>query len=131
MVSAAVLRLRRERGWSAATLADRCAELGYPVPRSVIANMEIGRRDDVSAAELLILARALDVAPVDLLVDAQPDVLVELLPGRLDAVRDARAWLVGEAKFGVRTCPCAVCHGVPPRGFVCGSCGRESAEVDG
>jgi hypothetical protein len=52
---------------SAQRLADRCAELGYPVPRNVIANLESGRKDSVSVAELLVVAEALEVPPVLLL----------------------------------------------------------------
>src|SRR5829696_2982777 len=41
-----VRELREERGWSAARLAERCAELGAPqITASVIANIETGRRD--------------------------------------------------------------------------------------
>jgi len=44
--------------------ANRTAELGYKLPRSVPANLKNERRDRTSVAELLILAAALDVPPV-------------------------------------------------------------------
>ena len=45
---------------SAQQLADRTAELGAPIPRSVLANLESGRRETVSVAEILVLAAALE-----------------------------------------------------------------------
>ncbi|MEV0282454.1 helix-turn-helix transcriptional regulator, partial [Streptomyces sp. NPDC050610] len=43
-VAGEVRRRRKEKGWSAQDLADRCERLGHPIPRNVIANMESGRR---------------------------------------------------------------------------------------
>ena len=48
-------------------LADVTDELGMPIPRSVLANLESGRRETVTVAEVLVLAAALDVAPIDLI----------------------------------------------------------------
>ena len=63
-------------------LADRTAELGMPIPRSVLANLESGRRDTVSVAEVLVLAAALDVAPVELICPVGFDKQMGMLPGR-------------------------------------------------
>jgi transcriptional regulator with XRE-family HTH domain len=55
---------RRRQGISAARLAERCAELGMPeLNRDVIANIETGRRHDVSVDQLWTLAAALNVPP--------------------------------------------------------------------
>lgn len=67
---------------SAQALANRCEELGYGVPRSVITNLENGRRDTVTVAELLIFGAALSIPPLLLLypvgeLDAQ-----DVLPDR-------------------------------------------------
>lgn len=75
LVAERVKEIRQQRGWSAEQLAARCAELGAPeITRSVIANIETGRRDkdgrrrrDVTVEELLVLAYALDAYPPDLL----------------------------------------------------------------
>lgn len=64
-------------------LADRTAELGMPIPRSVLANLESGRRETVSAAEVVILAAALDIAPIELISPVGFDQQVEMLPGRM------------------------------------------------
>lgn len=62
------LEIRRLRGKrSAQWLADRTRELGSPVTRAVISDLEIGRRRYVTTAEVVVLARALDTAPIALL----------------------------------------------------------------
>ncbi|WP_051798392.1 hypothetical protein [Streptomyces sp. NRRL S-337] len=52
---------------SAQDLADACAEIGYPIPRNVIANMESGRRAVLSLVEVMVLAKALRTPPICLL----------------------------------------------------------------
>lgn len=65
-VALEVRRLRKGRG-AAQWLANRTRELGFEVSRSVISDLEVGRRRYVTVAELIILARALDTAPIALL----------------------------------------------------------------
>ena len=65
---------------SAQQMADRCAQHGVPVHRSVIANLENGRRPVVSVAELLAFAAALEMPALELLVPRSAT-QVELLPG--------------------------------------------------
>lgn len=68
-VAGRVKELRQRRGWSAAVLADHCQRAGMPeLNRSVIANVESGRRKYVTIDEMLTLAYVLDVAPVHLLI---------------------------------------------------------------
>lgn len=50
--------LRRRRGWSAADLAAVLAGLGHPVSRSVLANMEGGRKHTISVDLAFALAAA-------------------------------------------------------------------------
>jgi transcriptional regulator with XRE-family HTH domain len=75
-VAQQVRELRHKRGWSAQDLANRCAEIGAAdMTSAVLANIETGRRHprtgirrrQVTVEELLTLARALDVLPIDLL----------------------------------------------------------------
>ena len=66
--------LRTRRGWSAERLAEECAREGADgLNRSVIANIESGRRKYVTVDEALLLAWVLDVAPIHLLVPTEPD----------------------------------------------------------
>jgi transcriptional regulator with XRE-family HTH domain len=94
---AAAIRRRREAGkLSAQQVADRCDRLGFPVPRSVIANLENGRRESLSVAELLTLAAALEVAPLELLVPLGREPDAEILPGIHVPTWDAAQWVAGD-----------------------------------
>jgi hypothetical protein len=77
-VSQEVRRLRGSR--STQWLADRTKDLDYPVSRSVIADLENGRRRYVTTAELIILARALDTAPIMLLFPPPYDEFIDARP---------------------------------------------------
>lgn len=69
-------RLREIRGLSAQDLADRCSELGAPqLSRGVISNIE-SRKENVSIEEVLVLASALDVSPVQLFTPADDEQIV-------------------------------------------------------
>jgi len=95
-VAGAVRSARKENGLSAQDVADATAELGYPISRSRIANLENGRKQGVDVAELAVLAAALGVPPVTLLYGGQPDRDVEMLPGRTEASVFALAWFTGD-----------------------------------
>jgi transcriptional regulator with XRE-family HTH domain len=116
VVASQVRLWRDKRGLSAQRLADRTAGLAGPIPRNVLANLEGGRRDTVSVAELFILAKALNAAPVDLLFPADADAEVEVAPGEFLSRDRAVAWLA--------TAQCPTCDGEPPAGFACNACGR-------
>lgn len=70
-------RGRRSAQW----LADRTAELGYPITRAQIANYESGRKRSLDIAELIVLAAALDTSPVMLVYPGPYDSEVEVVPG--------------------------------------------------
>ncbi|MFJ3909558.1 transcriptional regulator [Streptomyces vinaceus] len=53
--------------WSAQDLADRCDQIGFPIPRNVIANMESGRRAVLPLVEVMVLAEALYTHPLRLI----------------------------------------------------------------
>ena len=91
---------RTARGLRAQQLADRCAELGAPIKRSVLANLENGRRDFLTVTELLVLAAALGVAPTLLvfpLDDATAD--VEVLPSVTAPAWNAAPWFTGRRTY--------------------------------
>jgi transcriptional regulator with XRE-family HTH domain len=96
-------QIRKRRGMSAQALADATAELGYPIARSVIANLENGRRESVTVAELLVLARALDVPPVLLVFPVGDAPEAEVLPGTLVRTWAATQWFTGEAPLPLET----------------------------
>jgi transcriptional regulator with XRE-family HTH domain len=96
-----IRRYRDERKMSAQQLADRTAELGMEIPRSVIANLESGRRETVTVPELQVLAAALHVAPVELACPAGFDEQTEILPDRMVDPLSASHWFRGELMLGV------------------------------
>jgi transcriptional regulator with XRE-family HTH domain len=88
---------RNFRKLSAQQLADRCARLGYEVPRNVITNIENGRRSAVSVPELLILAMALNVPPALLIFGVGNAGSHPTAPQRSTDPWHATQWLVGDA----------------------------------
>ena len=59
--------LRKIQKVSAQTLADRMTELGYPIQRTVIANLENGRRLEVSIDHVVVAAQTLGTTVMALL----------------------------------------------------------------
>lgn len=96
VVAAQIRFYRGQRGYSAQDLSDRCAALGFAIPRPVLSNLENGRRESVSVAELIVLARALDVPPLQLLVPVGRAESLELFPGASRPAWDAARWITGE-----------------------------------
>lgn len=90
---------RLAQGLSAQQLSDRCASLGMPIQRSVIANLESGRRTTVTVAELVILAAALQVPPAILVFPVGQDVNAEVLPGAYQEPLAAVEWMAGHVAF--------------------------------
>ncbi|TXH18680.1 MAG: XRE family transcriptional regulator [Mycobacterium sp.] len=87
----------RDRGdLSAQQLADRTAELGYPLSRSQIANYESGRKKNLDVAELIVLAAALNTSPVCLVYPGPYQDAVELLPNQERGKYHAAQWFSGE-----------------------------------
>lgn len=88
-----VKRLRGKN--SAQWLADRTKELGYEVSRSVISDLENGRRRYVTTAELVILSMVLDAPPVVLVYPGPYQNKVEMLPGHEIEEFKAAQWFSG------------------------------------
>ena len=94
-----IVELRRRRGLTAEQLAARCRQLGAThITRSFVANIE-SRRRGLSIDDLLILALALDVAPVELLaLSADRGEILSLTPAvTVSDTEMLRDWLVGQA----------------------------------
>jgi transcriptional regulator with XRE-family HTH domain len=95
--------LRQKRGWRAEDLAARCAEIGAAeMTRSVIANIETGRRDSagrrrraVTVEEWLILAFALDVSPAELLGKGNWDETIAVTSSTETEAGAVASWIAG------------------------------------
>src|SRR5690606_37733298 len=88
---------RRRRGLTGDELVELCNRGGYPLTRAVLANIEKGRgkSSGPTVAELLVIARALNVAPVRLLADPDEDDTLEVTPGEHMPTWDAWRWIGG------------------------------------
>ena len=78
-----------------AQLAEKMTQAGIRWDRSVVANLESGRRSAVSVEELLALAFVLDVAPIHLIVPTDPDGWYAVTPDIATSNEQARAWIRG------------------------------------
>ncbi|MCX2755501.1 helix-turn-helix domain-containing protein [Gordonia sp. 4N] len=80
---------------SAVELSTKCEKLGLPIHRTTLSKIEKGR-SSFDLAELIVLARALDVPPLGLIYPDQPDGKVEVWPGTQVRSIDAAQWFSGE-----------------------------------
>ncbi|MFE1405218.1 helix-turn-helix domain-containing protein [Streptomyces sp. NPDC058770] len=96
-VAGEVRRRRKELGWSAQDLADKCEEIGHPIPRNVIANMESGRRSNLPLVDVMVMAEALNTPPICLLYPVGYVEDVQRLPLQHPTTAlDALRWFTGE-----------------------------------
>lgn len=96
-----IRQARQQRGWTAKELADLCAKAGAPrVTATVVTNLETRRRStrDISVDELLVLARVLEVPPVQLVLPLGADELLEVVPGTEMNAAEAVRWMGGAAE---------------------------------
>lgn len=101
LVMAEVTRRRNamKPKWSAERLAREMAAVGVPWTRNTVANLENGRRKQITAHELLALAWVLDVAnPSELLAPdgGAREQWFPVTPAILVATTSVRAWCRGE-----------------------------------
>ncbi len=93
-----IKRLRGEH--TVQWLSDRTAELGHRVGRSRISDLERGDRGGVlDIAELLVLARALEIPPLQLIFPIGRETTMEVLPHTVVPTWAAAKWFTGEGAF--------------------------------
>ena len=81
---------------SAQWLSDRTHELGHRVGRSRISDLETGRRKRMDVTELMVIAEALGIPPVQLLFPGLLNGESEYLPGKTDTAWNALQRFTGE-----------------------------------
>jgi len=84
---------------SAQWLADRTKNLGHPISRTAISNLEVGRKLSLDVPELIVLAMALGVPPLLLLYPELSAGEVEVLPGQRTTAWSAAQWFAGRAPY--------------------------------
>ena len=98
----AALRIRearQKRKWSVKDLAGHCKKAGFPrLTAAVITNLESRRRPgrEISAEELLALARTLEVPPLQLLTPLGAGETLEIVPGENLGPMDTLAWMTDD-----------------------------------
>ena len=96
VIAERVRELRKRRGMTAARLAEEMTQAGVKWDRTIVTNLENGRRSAVSVEEALTLAYVLDVAPVHLIVPLSPDGWYAVTPDEYRTRNDrVRAWIRG------------------------------------
>lgn len=88
--------LRRDRKLTVQQLSDALADLGVIMNRPVLSNLENGSRHTISAAEVLALAKVLEVPPVTLIAPVGRPDPVEILPAIFDDAWTVYRWFIGE-----------------------------------
>lgn len=94
VVAERVKWLRTRRGWSGADLATEMQDLGVKWSQSIVANLESGRRPDVTVVELFALAYAFSVSPLALLFPSEPAIYA-VTPDRSVDVPRMYDWVTG------------------------------------
>jgi transcriptional regulator with XRE-family HTH domain len=98
-VIAEMKRQREDRGWSAQRLADECSQLGLPMSRSTIADLENGRRAHLGIPEVAVLGRALGIPPLLLLYRVGTEGEAEVMPGETRSPFRGAEWFCGSAPY--------------------------------
>ncbi|HEY1972606.1 MAG TPA: hypothetical protein VGH89_31965 [Pseudonocardia sp.] len=102
LVAARIKEVRKGKGLNVPRLAELCAGVGAAnLTESVLMNIESGRKDpegrrrrDVTADEVVGIARALEVSPLVLVLPAD-DAEYPLAPGQAAMARHVYEWIIG------------------------------------
>jgi transcriptional regulator with XRE-family HTH domain len=96
MIAQRMKVLRAEARLSGPALAAAMNKLGIPWNRTTVAKLETGKRESISAHELLVLAVVLDVPLVWLLADPKSDTPVPIAKGIDVDPQTALLWMTGK-----------------------------------
>lgn len=99
-ISRRVREARKRKDMTAQELADRLKASGVGWDRQTVTKLETGRRQNVSVVEWLALARALDVAPVHLLVPLEAGGSYQVTPNERANFERVRYWVRGLVPLG-------------------------------
>jgi transcriptional regulator with XRE-family HTH domain len=108
-------RIRTRHEWTQRQLADRLAELGYPIDRPTLSKLERGgeRARNVKLEEVLAIAYALDVSPYHLIAPYSMESRLEVVPKERPFVPGVvRRWLAADDELPGQDLP-----GQDPRFF--------------
>ena len=92
-------QVRQRRGWTQAQLSRRLSELDYPIDRVTLSKIERGgeRAQNVKLQELLAIAYALGVPPVQMMFPYEDETRVRVIGKQPPApADDVRGWIAGQ-----------------------------------
>ncbi|OEV03822.1 hypothetical protein AN219_37745 [Streptomyces nanshensis] len=95
VIARRVKELRNRSGYTAEQLASKLNDEGVPWERATVTKLETGRRQNVTAGELLALAKVLNVSLVNLLVPLEDGQPYNVTPKTTVDAKSARAWIRG------------------------------------
>lgn len=96
VVASRVKELRKDKGWSAADLVAKCEARGLTgLTRSIVANLESGRRAYVTVEELFTFATVFDVPPPMLYIPLE-DEQFAVTPNTVVSPWRVLRWIRGE-----------------------------------
>jgi transcriptional regulator with XRE-family HTH domain len=96
-IARGIRNARRSRGWTQQDLADRLAEIGYPLDRSTLAKLEATKKPrGISVNDALAISAALGIAPVHLFTGLGDDDITIGENLSASAVR-VRWWIRGKS----------------------------------
>lgn len=99
MTAERIKQLRKEREWSAQKLGEEMARVGIPWNRSIVVNIEQGRRSYITVEELVALGRVLGVPPMLLALPFDQLRQIAVLPNASVPTWAAAQWFAGHAPF--------------------------------
>jgi transcriptional regulator with XRE-family HTH domain len=99
LIGERIKQLRNKRGWSAQRLGEEMARVGIPWNRSIVVNIEQGRRSYITVEELVALGRVLGVPPMLLAFPFDQARDLQVLPNVSVRAWDAAQWFAGRAPF--------------------------------
>jgi transcriptional regulator with XRE-family HTH domain len=82
-------------------LARRVADLGVTMNRSILANIESHRREEITVEEVFAFALALNVSPTNLVLPRDEETEVAVTPTVTEWPFFVRLWIYGERRLAV------------------------------
>jgi transcriptional regulator with XRE-family HTH domain len=99
IAAANVKRLRQDVRLSQAEFAERVAALGVDMNRSIVANIEGGRRESLTLEEVAAFAVVLNVSPTNLMLPTDDTAPVAVTPEITDTAHFVRSWIYGRSRL--------------------------------
>ena len=95
--------VKKWRTGSQEQFANQVSALGVTMNRSILANIESHRREELTVEEVFALALALNISPTNLLLPDDEEVAVAVTPTVTEYPFFVRLWIYGERRLALST----------------------------